>query len=155
MCVWNAVLSAWTTLEMACRDALGISELKSDFKRSLDDEFAAKGLTRLDFAAGLWQKINSQIKGYRKIFTHTGGDIMNRFPPLSVAEEAIKTIRQAIQKIYAKTGKSLSPWVVSANPMDEVMDQVEHILGSLNVPFTGIRVYRGSDLLLDENFEMR
>ena len=55
MCVRNAVLSAWTTLEMACCDALGIQELKSDFKRSLDDEFAAKGLTLLDFGSGLWQ----------------------------------------------------------------------------------------------------
>jgi hypothetical protein len=97
---------------MACCDALGIQELKSDFKRSLDDEFAAKGLTLLDFGSGLWQKINSRIKGYRKIFTHAGVDIMNRFPPVSVAEEAITTIRQAIQEIYTKTGKSSPPWVV-------------------------------------------
>jgi hypothetical protein len=39
--------------------------------------------------------------------------------------------------------------------MDEIMDRVEQILGALNVPFKGIRVYRGQDLLVDENFEMR
>jgi hypothetical protein len=75
MCVRNAVLSAWTTLEMACCDALGIQELKSDFKRSLEGEFAAKRLPPLDFGSGLWQNINSQIKGYRNTFTHAGVDI--------------------------------------------------------------------------------
>jgi hypothetical protein len=207
MCVRNAVLSAWTTLEMACCDALGIQKLQSDFRRSLDAEFAGKGLTPLDFGSGLWQKINTLIKGYRTTFAHAGVDIKDRFPPVLVAVEAVETIRQAIHDIYAKTGKSSPPWVdlnqsdgwpqtrgggmqahltvlegpidkgapnvfkislvtpagdeketrwlPENTPMDEIMDRVEQILGGLNVPFKGIRVYRGQDLLVDENFEMR
>ena len=46
-------------------------------------------------------------------------------------------------------------WLPENTPMDEIMDRVEQILGALNVPFKGIRVYRGQDLLVDENFEMR
>jgi hypothetical protein len=37
----NAVLSTWTTLEIAYCDALGIEKLESDFKRSLDEEFSS------------------------------------------------------------------------------------------------------------------
>jgi len=35
MSVRNAVLSAWTTLEMACCDALGIEKLGNDFRGCL------------------------------------------------------------------------------------------------------------------------
>lgn len=36
MCVRNSVLCAWTTLEMACRDALGVPRFKGrDFKRNV------------------------------------------------------------------------------------------------------------------------
>ena len=46
-------------------------------------------------------------------------------------------------------------WLPANTPMDGTMDRVQQILGSLNVPFKAIRVYWGSDLLLDESFEMR
>ena len=42
MCVRNAILSAWTALEMACCDALGIQKLETDFVRSLNGEFDKK-----------------------------------------------------------------------------------------------------------------
>jgi hypothetical protein len=38
---------------------------------------------------------------------------------------------------------------------DEVFWWVEDYLGKLNVPFKAIRVYRGQDLILDENIEVR
>jgi hypothetical protein len=110
MSVRNAVLSAWTTLEMACCDALAIPKLPNDFKQSLDEAFDAKGLQRLDFSSGLWHKINDKIKGYRKKYAHSGVDILDRFPPVSIAEEAIETIRKAIHDIYAKTNKPVPPW---------------------------------------------
>ena len=38
MCIRNAVLSAWTTLEMACGDALGVKKLRGEKKNhSLKD----------------------------------------------------------------------------------------------------------------------
>ncbi len=38
---------------------------------------------------------------------------------------------------------------------DEAFWWVEDYLGKLNVPFRAIRVYRGQDLILDENIEVR
>ena len=46
-------------------------------------------------------------------------------------------------------------WLPENTPTDEIMDRVDQRLDRLNVPFKGIRVYRGQDLLVDENFEMR
>jgi hypothetical protein len=58
MCVRNAILAAWTTLEMACCDALGIEKLERDFKESLNDEFDKRNIPRLNFGSGLWQEIH-------------------------------------------------------------------------------------------------
>jgi hypothetical protein len=104
MCVRNAILSVWTTLEMACCDALGIEKLELDFARSLNSEFDKRQIPRLDFGSGLWQEINDKIKGYRKRFTHEGVTLSDRFPSASLADEAIAKIREAIRDIYAPVG---------------------------------------------------
>ena len=208
MCVRNAILSAWTTLEMACCDALGIEKLERDFKESLHDEFDKRNIPRLNLGSGLWQEINTTVKGYRKRFVHSGVTISDRFPPLLIAEEAISTIRKAIHEIYAQVGKQSPRWIdhdqsegwqkqgpgsrmdvfprllhAGATPErpgvvkivlvteqgeekvprylppttsdDEAFWWVEDYLGKLNVPFRAIRVYRGQDLILDENIEVR
>lgn len=209
MCVRNAILSAWTTLEMACCDALEIEKLEREFKESLHAEFDKRKIPRLNFASGLWQEINSTVKGYRKRFVHSGVTFADRFPPVSIAEEAISTIRQAIHDIYAQVGKPSPRWIdhdqsegwqgrsslgvtgtahltllhagaglatpgvvkiVLVTPQgeekatrylppttsdDEVFWWVEDYLGKLNVPFRAIRVYRGQDIILDENIEVR
>ena len=205
MCVRNAILSAWTTLEMACCDALGIEKLKKEFKESLHDEFDKRNIPRLDFGSGLWQEINKTVKDHRKQFVHSGVKISDRFPPVLIAEEAISTIRKAMHDIYSGVGK---PWIdhdesegwqergpgirasvhltllhagagpetsgvvkiVLVSPQgeekatrylppttsdDEVFWWVEDYLGKLNVPFKAIRVYRGQDLVLDENIVVR
>src|SRR6476661_10749130 len=110
MGVRNAILSAWTTLEMACCDAVEIEKLERDFKESLHDEFDKRNIPRLDFGSGLWQEIVT-VKGYRKRFVHSGVSISDRFPPVSIAEEAIATIRKAIHEIYARVGKQSPRWV--------------------------------------------
>jgi hypothetical protein len=207
MCVRNAILSAWTTLEMACCDALGIEKLERDFKESLHDEFDKRNIPRLNFGSGLWQEINTTVKGYRKRFVHSGVTVSDRFPDVSLAEYAISTIRQAIHEIYAAVGKPSPRWIDSdqsggwqerrsgisidahgtlhvgpsagtpgvvkivlvtpqgeekparyfqpATSDDEVFWWVEDYLGNLNFPFRAIRVYRGQDLVVDENIEAR
>jgi hypothetical protein len=207
MCVRNAVLSAWTTLEMACCDALGINKLSSDFRQSLDDQFDKKGIARLDFGSGVWGKIASKIKDARKLYAHRGVKLSDRFPPISVAVDAIQTIRDAIQDIYGRVGKASPAWVqadessgwsqtggskMTANltvlrqgadpgapdtykivlvtpvgeekptdyfagtaPLEDVYEEVEKTIGSLNVPFSGIRVYQGPTLIYSEDFEVR
>jgi hypothetical protein len=112
MCVRNAILSAWTTLEMACCDALEIEKLEN-FKESLHAELDKRNIPRLNFRSGLWQEINTTIKGYRKQFVHSGVIFKNRFPPVSIADEAISTIRQAIHEIYAALGKQAPRWIDS------------------------------------------
>jgi hypothetical protein len=97
MCVRNAILAAWTTLEMACCDALGIEKLERDFKESLNAEFDKRNIPRLNFGSGLWQEINTTVKNNRKRFVHSGVTISDRFLPVLLAEEAIVTIRKAIQ----------------------------------------------------------
>jgi hypothetical protein len=111
MCVRNAVLSAWTTLEMACCDALEIEKLKFDFRQSLDAEFDEKGIPRLDFGSGVWNYINSTLKDRRKVFTHFGVKLSDRFPSVSLAEEAITKVREAIHDIYAHLRKQSPSWV--------------------------------------------
>jgi len=208
MSVRNAILSAWTTLEMACCDALGIEKLERDFKESLHDEFDKRNIPRLNFGSGLWQEINTTVKGYRKRFVHSGVTISDRFPDVSLAEYAISTIRQAIHEIYAQVGKQSPRWIdhdqsegwqqqvpgirmdvfprllhpgagpetpgvvkiVLVTPQgeekatrylppttsdDEAFWWVEDYLGKLNVPFRAIRVYRGQNLIVDENIEVR
>src|SRR5260370_37029847 len=53
MCIRNAILSAWTTLEMACCDALGIGKLEKDFKGSLHPEFEKLNIALFTYGRGL------------------------------------------------------------------------------------------------------
>jgi hypothetical protein len=110
MCVRNAVLSAWTTLEMAYCDALEIEKLEN-FKASLHAEFDKRKISRLNFGSGLWQEINTTIKDHRKRFIHSGVKISDRFPSVSIAEYAISTIREAVHEIYAAVGKQAPRWI--------------------------------------------
>jgi hypothetical protein len=111
MCVRNAVLAAWTTLEIACCEALGIDKLGNDFRRGLDEEFDKRGISRLNFGSGVWGKISSKTKDARKIYAHYGVKLSDRFPQVSIAEEAIQTIREAIHDIYGRMGKQSPVWV--------------------------------------------
>jgi hypothetical protein len=204
MCVRNAVLAAWTTLEMACRDALGIPKLKQDFRRSLDEEFAKRNIPPLEFGTGLWGRVNSKVKAIRKGYAHEGVQLSDRFPHIAIAEEAIKDIRSAIHDIYQRLGKESPEWVnfdfssgwpkndgmgfptvimenadkndvktfrialvtesgeekatnyfPGTTPLEDIDEKVENIVGSLNVPFSGIRVYQGPTLIDSDDFEMR
>jgi len=59
----------------------------------------------------MWHYVNSTLKGHRKVFTHFGVKLSDRFPPVSLAEEAITKVREAIRDIYARLGKSSPAWV--------------------------------------------
>jgi hypothetical protein len=207
MCVRNAVLAAWTTLEIACCNALGIQKPGNDFRRSLDEEFDKRGISRLNFGSGLSGKISSKTKDARKIYAHYGVKLSDRFPQVSIAEDAIQTIREAIHDIYGRMGRQSPVWVdfddstgwpqtggfsATAHPTllrgkvdqnapgtlrialvtesgdekvtdyfpgttseEDGFEQVEDLLGRLNVPFSAVRVYRGPNLLNEEKLDMR
>jgi hypothetical protein len=114
LCIRNAVLSAWTTLEMACRDALGLDELKGTFLETLNFELEKRGKSRLDFSSGPWQRIKTTVLPNRKTYSHFGvKSDEERFPPAAAAQEAIHWIRLAIEDIYKRIGKDCPRWIMT------------------------------------------
>jgi hypothetical protein len=112
MCVRNAVLSAWTTLEMACCDSLEVSKLPGrDFKEGLKKTFTDAGKPTPDFGSGIWQGVLRIKDDHRNDYAHVGGKIVDLFPKVVVAEDAIRTIREAIHDVYAMMGKQSPSWV--------------------------------------------
>lgn len=207
MCVRNAVLAASTTLEMACCEALGVSQLPDrTFKEGLKKALAALGKPAIDFGSGLWQRV-LQIRESRNDYTHVGAAVINLFPAVRVAEEAIGVMREAIHDIYARMDKTSPVWVnfdssagwpqiggitgtafpsiyqagtdltapetfrivlvtvegaekpteylAGTTPQEDLSDKVEDLIGRLNVPFRGVRIYQGPNLIYDEPLDMR
>ena len=120
MCIRNAVLSAWTSMEMACRDALGVQKIKGkseeSFIEKLSRELEKRGKDGLNLDSGVWYDLNKTVRPMRNIFAHVGVESAEkRFPPFSIAENAIKWIRLAIHDIYSRTGKDSPKWVNSDN----------------------------------------
>jgi hypothetical protein len=52
-----------------------------------------------------------KIKDRRDEYTHIGGRFLDRFPSVSVAEEAIGKIREAIHDIYERMSEETPAWV--------------------------------------------
>ncbi len=55
----------------------------------------------IDFGSGPWQRI-LEIRDSRNDYAHSGVSIANRFPTLSIAENAIAKIREAIPRYLHK-----------------------------------------------------
>jgi hypothetical protein len=111
MCIRHAVLSAWTSMEMACVDALGIKRLggkkAETFIERLSRALEKRGKPPLDLATGVWCQLNDVIRENRNIFAHSGVESPDKcFPELSIADNAIKWIQFAIHDIYARVGKT-------------------------------------------------
>jgi hypothetical protein len=207
MCVRNAVLAAWTTLEMACCDSLSVPELPDRiFKEGLKKALNKAGRPAIDFGSGLWQRV-LKLQESRNDYTHMGGKLINRLPPVSVAEHAIITIREAIHDIYGRMETPSPSWVDAdqsggwpqtggfsatahltlvrgqldqnapetfrialvteagvekvtdffpgKTPEEDVLEQVEDLLGRLNAAFSGVRVYQGPTLIYEEIIDVR
>ena len=45
-------------------------------------------------------------------------------------------------------------WLPAGTLEEDVMDEIEQLIGRLNVPFKEVRVYRGQDLFYKEDLEM-
>jgi hypothetical protein len=204
MCVRNAVISACTTLEMACSDALGVT-LSNRFKDDVKAGLLKAGKPPIDFGSGLWQDIMT-IRDVRGRYAHAGVTVLDRFPPVQIADHAIANIREAIRDIYQRIGKQIPAWVANdsstgwpqtsgfrmtahatlvhagANrndpnsfnislvtpegvdketvwlppntPEEDIMDEIERLVGGLNVPFKGVRVKQGQNIYYEEDFDM-
>ena len=95
-------------LEIGCCDALAIPEINR-FKEDVNAGFRQAGKTAIDFGSGLWQRI-LEIRDSRHEYAHSGVSVSDRFPSVSVAENAIAKIREAIRDICTRAGKQIPAW---------------------------------------------
>jgi hypothetical protein len=79
------------------------------------------------------------------------GHVMVSYAEADPETPGVVKIVLVTQRGEEKLTRSLPPTTSD----DEVFWWVEDYLGKLNFPFNAIRVYRGSDLILDENIEVR
>jgi hypothetical protein len=103
------VNTAWTAFEMACEEALASSGLGRRFKSNLDQAFQDKGLPKLDWGQGVWQRVEA-IHALRKAYVHPGIPQERLFAPLDEAEEAISVLREAIKDVYRRVGLPIPDW---------------------------------------------
>jgi hypothetical protein len=99
-----------TTLEMACNDALEVSNIGYSFRKNLDKAIKNEDLPKRDWSQGVWKEA-SELLCLRKEFIHQGISERNRFAEANQADVAIDVCRRAIKAIYAHTGKDAPAWV--------------------------------------------
>jgi hypothetical protein len=107
-----AVHTAWSAFEQVCADALEAKTLGMRFKDQFNDAARTKGLEPVEWGKGIWQKV-LQVYETRKKFTHVVPTIERTelMPPVSVAEEAIATLRKGIKEVLALVEWPHPGWV--------------------------------------------
>jgi hypothetical protein len=108
--VRSTLIAAWTTLETACNDALGVKDIGYSFCRNLNAAIDQKNFPKLDWSQGVWQKA-SELLTLRKEFVHQGISNRHRFAQSDQADKAINGCRDAIKAIYTHVGKAAPAWV--------------------------------------------
>jgi len=103
------VTTSWTAIEVACQEALACPEIGHRFKKNLDKAIALALLPPIDWSKGIWQEVRA-LQELRKSYVHKFATLINLFPHASVAENAIKTARNAIETIFAHVGETPPSW---------------------------------------------
>lgn len=103
------VTTSWTALEVACQDALACDNIGYRFKDNLDHALAAAELPVIDWSKGIWQKVRL-LQELRKSYVHRFASLDEMFPLAEVAEEAIETVRKAIEDIFTQVGREAPTW---------------------------------------------
>ena len=104
------VTTSWTALEVACQDALNCADIGYRFKKHLDRAIAAALLPSIDWSTGLWQNVR-QLQELRKSYAHKFASLSDMFPPELIANEAIETVRMAIEDIFSRAGRNAPAWI--------------------------------------------
>jgi hypothetical protein len=102
--------TAWTALETSCQDALAANQIGYSFKSNLDKAVAAVGVPAVDWSQGLWQEVRI-LQERRKMYVHRTLALGDMFPAVSVAEDAVSTVRDAVLDIYKRAGAPEPEWV--------------------------------------------
>jgi hypothetical protein len=108
--VRSTLINASTTLEVACNEAIEVTDVDCSFRKNLDKAIDQKNLPELDWSQGIWKEV-SQLLVLRKEMVHQGISDQNRFAESGKADEAIDVCRNAIKAIYAHAGKAAPDWV--------------------------------------------
>lgn len=106
---WS-ITTAWTVLEMACEDAVKPRRTSRRFKEKLDAACEERGLTALDWGAGVWQQV-LHLQSARNDFLHINATQANLFPPATDADNALGVVRRAISDIFFRAAKGVPPWL--------------------------------------------
>lgn len=104
------VNTAWTTLEVACQDALQDTSISYSFRKNLDKAIQNKSLPPLDWGQGLWQEVQ-KVQDCRKGYVHRFLTEPNLFPDIEVADSTITVVREAIVAIYTHAHRVVPAWV--------------------------------------------
>jgi hypothetical protein len=124
------VNTAWTALEIACEDALGVTGIGRRFKMNLVAAVAANSLPQLDWGSGVWQQV-LKVHSRRKSYVHINVPQNDLFPDVSEAEEAICILRDAIKTIYSHAGKQPPAWV--EDDADRGWPEEDRVFGVLSL----------------------
>ena len=68
------------------------------------------GFSSLDWSSGLWQRVR-RLQGVRKGYMHRFLSEANLFPSPTLADEAIDTVRAAVEAIYRHVGRPAPAWI--------------------------------------------
>ena len=91
------VNTSWTALEVACQDATGDPNISYSFKRNLEAALKQQNLPAIDWGKGIWQKVMT-LQQTRKNYVHRFVSETDLFQNADVADDAIKTTRQALSR---------------------------------------------------------
>lgn len=114
--VRGCVNTAWTVLEVCCKDALNVNSLSHNFKESIKTSLSTQQLSPLNWGSGTWQKV-LVLKDYNVKSSNFELGQSKIWDDLLVAEDAIKVARQAIKEIYANCNKSIPRWIEDDEPV--------------------------------------
>lgn len=102
--------TAWTVLEMCCRDALEEQGIGNRFKDDINAALNEKGLNSVNWGSGLWQKV-IELKELRREYTHIDLPQKDLWPDIQIAENAINIVREASKDIYLRANKPFKSWL--------------------------------------------
>lgn len=103
------VNSCWTTIEIACQDALSDDSISYSFRQNLDRAIDNNGFDKLNWGEGIWQRVR-ELQEIRKSYSHKFLSLSDLFQEVDIAEFAIMVAREAIISIYQHTGSAPPEW---------------------------------------------
>ncbi len=104
------VTTAWTVLEICCRDALGNNRIGNRFKDDVNAAIAQNGFSPIAWGGGVWQTV-LELQPLRTKYTHMLVQQDELWPDTEVADRAIVVVRNAVKDIYRIANKQIPEWV--------------------------------------------